>query len=357
MKNRVKICYIAGREREYVRTRTLLKALDRAGFRVEACLPPDKRFRHYPRLLWQFIRKKKKCDVVILGFYGALLMPFVRILTRKPVIFDVHSGTHETMLDWERARPNGFRARLFASVDTWTMNRADCILLDSHDHIRVWSERYHVPISKFERVFLAADDEMIRPREKEKGDASFLVHFHGEYAPFHGVSVILQAAHLLREENIRFQIIGYGTTYASDMALAESLNLTNCRFIRWVPYEDLGEAMSRADVCLGFFGDRPRAYEVFTNKVVEATAVAKPLVTMRNRPVAEYLADGESVIFVEPGDPQALADAIRRLKNDPNLRDRIGRAGYAAFREHCTLDAFSRRMKEIVDKTIPPDRA
>jgi glycosyltransferase involved in cell wall biosynthesis len=230
------------------------------------------------------------------------------------------------------------------------MNRADCILLDSNYHIQVWSERYHVPISKFERVFLASDDEVIRPSEKENRDGAFLVHFHGEYAPFHGVSVILKAAHLLRDENVQFQIIGFGTTYDSDMVLAQSLNLTNCRFIRWVPYEELGQMMSRADVCLGFFGDRPRAYEVFTNKVVEATAVAKPLVTMRNKPVAEYLTDGESVIFVEPGDPQSLADAIRRLKDDPNLRGRIGRGGYTAFQTHCTLDAFSKRMEEIIQK-------
>jgi len=349
--NKVRICYIAGREPDYVRTRTMLKALHKAGFEVRTCLPPDKRFRHYPRLLFRFLFQKRGCDVVIVGFYGALLMPFVRLLCRKPVLFDIHSGTHETMLDWQRAKPRSFKARCFAWVDHWTMNLSDRIIIESREHIRVWSERYRVPASRFEQVFLATDDEVIRPAPVSRcGGDPFLVHFHGEFAPFHGVDIILKAAHLLREEPIAFQIIGFGTTYESDRALAQSLKLINCRFIRWVPYENLAEAMCRADVCLGFFADRPRAHEVFTNKVIEAIAVKKPLITMRSRAVGELLSHGESVFFVEPGDARSLADGILKLKNDPGLGRRIAENGYLQSMRHCTIDAFAARMNEVVRK-------
>ncbi|MBN1894868.1 glycosyltransferase [bacterium] len=348
---RIRICYIAGREQEYVRTRTMLKALRKAGFEVGTCIPPDKRFRHYPRLLFRFLVQKRGCDGVIVGFYGALLMPFVRLFSRKPVLFDIHSGTHETMLDWERAKPRSWKSRFFAWMDHWTMNLANRIIIESREHIRIWSERYRVPAGKFEQVFLSADDEVIKPVPvKRRCGDRFLVHFHGEYAPFHGVDVILRAAHLLRDEPVAFQIIGFGTTYESDMALAESLGLNNCRFIRWVPYENLAEALCRADVCLGFFADRPRAHEVFTNKVIEAIAVKKPLITMRSKAVGELLSHGESVFFVEPGDPRSLADGILRLMKDPELSRRIAENGYRQFRKHCTIEAFAARMSEIVRK-------
>jgi len=348
---RLRICYIAGREAGYVRTRTMFKALQKAGFEVRSCLPPDKRFRHYPRLLFRFLFQKRGCDVVIVGFYGALLMPFVRLFSRKPVLFDIHSGTHETMLDWQRAKPRSVKARCFAWLDHWTMNLSDCIIIESQEHIRVWSERYGVPASKFEQVFLATDDEVIKPVPVSRGRSDpFLVHFHGEFAPFHGVDIILKAAHILREEPIVFQIIGFGTTYERDRALAQSLHLTNCRFIRWVPYENLAEALCRADVCLGFFSDRPRAHEVFTNKVIEAIAVKKPLITMRSRAVGELLSHGESVFFVEPGDPCSLADGILKLRNDPELTRRIAENGYLQSRRHCTIDAFACRMSEVVRK-------
>lgn len=349
--SRVRVCYVAGRERSYVRTRTMLKALRRAGFEVEACIPPNKKFRHYPKLVARFLIRKKKCDVVLAGFYGALLMPAIRLLTHKPVIFDVHSGTHETMIDWGRARERGLRARIFWWTDHWTLNMADRIILEARDHIRVWSERYRVPAEKFHRIFLAADDSLIYPRSEPENEP-FLVHFHGEYAPFHGVHVILRAAALLQDQGVRFQIVGFGTTYEKDMELAESLNLRNCRFIQWVPYEQLGEAMSRAHVCLGFFGDTQRAREVFTNKVIEAIAVKRPLITMKNTPVQELLTDGESVLLVPPDDPEALAQAIMRLKKDRALRRRLADRAYETFLEHCTIRAFADAMRELVGKMI-----
>lgn len=347
----VTVCYVAGRERSYVRTRTMLKALHRAGYGVEACIPPNKKFRHYPKLIFQFLLRKRHCDIILVGFYGALLMPVVRLFTRKPVIFDVHSGTHETMIDWGRARKQGLRAKMYWWTDHWTLNMADRIILEARDHIRIWSERYRVPEDKFYHIFLATEDSLFFPRP-EPGEDSFLVHFHGEYAPFHGVNVILRAAALLQDQGVRFQIVGFGTTYEKDVALAGALRLRNCHFIRWVSYEQLGETMSRAHVCLGFFGDTQRAQEVFTNKVIEAIAVKRPLITMRNNPVQELLTDGESVLLVPPNDPEALADAIFQLKNNRTLRRSLAERAYETFLNHCTIRAFADSMKELVDGTV-----
>ncbi len=350
--HQIRVCYIAGREREYVRTRTMLYALGLAGFEVKACIPPDKRFRHYPRLLAEFLFRKKGCSVIIVGFYGALLLPFVRLLSRKPLIFDIHSANHETMLDWERVRESGFFSRLLFWVDRLTMKMADRIIIESRHHVKVWAREYGIPPAKFEPIFLASDDRVLFPREVRKDPGTFLVHFHGEFAPFHGVNVVMEAARRLKAEGVRFQIIGRGTTYARDRALAEKYGLSNCRFIDWVPYSELAGWMSAADVCLGFFGNRKRSYEVFTNKVVEALAVKKPLVTMRNEPVQELLTDGESVLMVEAGNDAELASAILRLKDDPALKKRIAEQGYRMYRLHCTLEVFSGRLKNLILDTL-----
>jgi glycosyltransferase involved in cell wall biosynthesis len=166
------------------------------------------------------------------------------------------------------------------------------------------------------------------------------------------VDTIIRAAADLASYGVEFQIIGKGTTYERDRGLADSLNLKNIRFIDWVKYEALADAMCRADVCLGFFADRERSYEVFTNKVVEALAVKRPLITMRNVPVSELLTDGESVLFVEPGDPADLARAILTLKNDGGLHRKLAEKGYEACQKHCTLSAFAGRLDELVHATL-----
>jgi glycosyltransferase involved in cell wall biosynthesis len=345
-----KVCYIAGREGAYSRTHNVRVALERAGFEVVSCFPPNKAMANYPALLWHFLRDKRDSELVVVGFYGQLLMPFVRLLTRKPILFDVYVSTFGTMVDdRQKADSNSLKAKLYWLADHLSMRLADHIILESNDHIRRYEETYRVAQSKFTRMFLPSDESIMVRRESTRPNERFLVHFHGEYAPFHGVDIILRAAKALEHEAVAFQIVGKGITHARDRQLALDLQLENVSFIDPVPYAELAGLMSRADVCLGFFGDNPRAERVFTNKVIEALAVGQPLITRRNAPVQELLRDGESALLIEPGNPEALAQAIMRLKNDPELCQRLGRNARQLFEEHCTQTVFASALKRTIE--------
>ena len=346
----IKVCYVAGREGGYTRTHNMLIALQQAGFEVETCFPPDRSKAHLPGVLWDFLRKKDDADVIVVGFYGQPLVPFVRLSSRKPILFDVYASTYGTMVDDRlQAKAGSVKAKVFWLADRLAMLSANRLILESNHHIATYGETYRIDASKFTRVFLPSDDSVMRPREPRPKDGRFRLHFHGEYAPFHGVDVILRAAKLLEREDVDFQIIGTGITYARDRKLATELGLRNVQFIDRVRYDELADYMSRADACLGFFGDNKRAGRLLANKLVEAIAVGKPLITRRNPAVQELLCDGESALLVEPGSPRALADAILKLKADPALGEKLGRNGLSAFREHCTQAVFVQQIKQIVE--------
>lgn len=349
----IRVCYLAGREATYSRTRTIIHGLRSAGFEVVTCLPPDRAFKNYPNIILEFLRKKRRCDLVLVGFYGQLLLPLVWLFTRKPILFDVYISTFGTMVhDRERGKPNGLLAKLFWLSDFISMTLAKRIIIESRDHIRQYAKMFRVSEKKFRHIFLATDPDVMVPKNGFESNGKFLVHFHGEYAPFHGVKYILQAADLLRGENVHFQIIGTGITYDADMELANELKLTNCKFIDRVPYEELADYMSRADCCLGFFGDNPRTLRVFTNKVVETLAVGKPLISTKNEPVQELLKDGESAVLVERADPAAIAEAVLRLRDDPELRVRIAQNGHELFKQNCTLEVFSKQLQKVVKEML-----
>lgn len=349
-----RVVYVAGREGGYSRTHNVLEALRQAGFEVETCFPPTKGMKHYPRVLWDFLRKKRGADLVVVGFYGQPLMPFVRLLTRRPVLFDVYVSTFGTMVDDRlAASADSLKAKLYWLSDHLAMRFADHIILESKDHILRYEKTYRVPRSKFTRLFLPSDERVMFARESRPADDRFLLHFHGEFAPFHGVDVILRAAKLLERTNVHFQIIGKGITYERDRKLADELGLSNITFIDRVPYSELAVYMSRADACLGFFGDNPRAERVFTNKVVEGLAVGKPLITRRNDAVAELLVDGESALLIEPGKPEALVEAINRLRNDPALGEKLGRNARRLFEANCTQAVFSAALGRVLKEMLP----
>ena len=345
----MKILYVAGRELEYSRTRIVKEALELQGFDVIGCFPPNKSISHYPKLIWEAVRKSHGCDLIVVGFYGQLILPFVKWLTWKPILFDMYIATYDTMVyDRGAARRTSLRAWLYKMSDILACRLADRLVLETEDHIHHFSKKFQVDPNKFKRIFLAADNRVLYPRPQQKQTDKFLVHFHGEYAPFHGVKYILQAAHLLRDEEVEFQIIGKGITYERDRKLAEDLNLRNVRFIEYVPYEELAEYMARADVCLGIFGDNERMLRVLTNKVIESIAMARPLITGRNQPVQELLTHGESAWLVERANPEALAEAILTLKSDPTLRRKIAEGGHRVFRRNCTIEKLGQDFAQLI---------
>lgn len=346
-----KILYVAGREKSYSRTRIVYKALLSQGYDVVGCFPPDKSFRHYPKLIWNAVRKSFACDVILVGFYGQLLLPIIKILTWKPILFDMYIATFDTMVyDRRVAKEKSWQAKLFKLSDKISCKFSKALVLETDDHILDFSKKFNVPKEKFNRIFLAVDDTVVKPRPQLKKNDKFLVHFHGEYAPFHGVKYILKAAHLLKNEHVEFQIIGRGITFDADYKLAKKLALKNVRFIEFVPYDSLAKYMANADVCLGVFGDNERMLRVTTNKVIEAIAVARPLITGRNQPVQELLTHNKSVYLVERANPQALAEAIIKLKEDTELREKIALGGYKVFTENCTLEKLGFAFSQIIQK-------
>ncbi len=349
-----KILYIAGREKTYSRTHVLLKALQNSDYELKTIFPPDRSFKHYPSLLKQFWQWRNWPDLVVVGFYGQVLMPFIRLLYHKPILFDVYVATFETMVyDRQKTSPKSAKAWLYWWSDALSMRLANKIILEAQYHIEDYCKMYDLPPKKFERVFLATDDAMIYPKDfAQQNHHKFLVHFHGEFAPFHGVKYIIQAACQLSDKEVEFQIIGTGVTYSQDRSLAFDLGVENIRFIDRVPYGELADYMSRADVCLGVFGDNPRTRRIVTNKVIEALAVRAPLICSKNEPLGELLTHEKSIYFVDPADSSALAKAILKLKEDHNLRQQIAEGGYQVFLKNCTQEVLRRRLKEIIEEML-----
>jgi len=91
---------------------------------------------------------------------------------------------------------------------------------------------------------------------------------------------------------------------------------------------------------------------VIPNKAFQALACGAPLVTGDTRAARELLRDGESALLVPPGEPAALAAAVRRLAEDDALSRRIGANGLAVYRERASEAVLGRRWRELVEGAV-----
>ncbi|MDE6394916.1 MAG: glycosyltransferase, partial [Duncaniella sp.] len=69
-------------------------------------------------------------------------------------------------------------------------------------------------------------------------------------------------------------------------------------------------------------------------------------VSTNNGGQAEYLEDGRTALLVNPGDDEALAGAIARVIDDPQLRERLARAGKEYFDNHMSYSMFADKVLE-----------
>jgi glycosyltransferase involved in cell wall biosynthesis len=68
--------------------------------------------------------------------------------------------------------------------------------------------------------------------------------------------------------------------------------------------------------------------------------------------VQELLRDGESALLVERANPQAIADAIRKLRADSALRKQLAQNGHERFLQNCTLEIFSQKLKNVIEEML-----
>jgi glycosyltransferase involved in cell wall biosynthesis len=115
-----------------------------------------------------------------------------------------------------------------------------------------------------------------------------------------------------------------------------------------VAYERLPEELHRAGCALGIFAASPKAQRVIPNKVFQALACGTPVITADTPAARELLVDGESALLVTPGDARALADAIRRLAQDPKLAQRLAEGGQAAYRAHASEAILGARWRDLL---------
>ncbi len=322
----------------YPRNRVLLKGLKENGHEVLECQSRAKGLKKYLELYHRHQKIKGQYEVMIIGFPGQTIVPFARFLTKKEIIFDAFSSHYGGYVE-DRGYHNkiSLAALYYWLIDWLAVMLADQVLLDTNQHIDYFARLLKVNKSIFKRVFVGSDKTIFYPRPQEKPADKFIVYFHGTYIPLQGVEYIVEAANLLKEEkDIEFWLLGKGQTFPQIKEQKEKFKIDNIKFLEPVKYEELPNYPGQADIVLGIFGKTKKAGLVIPNKVFEALAMKKPVITRESSAIRELLTDRENVLLCRPADPQDLADKILELKSNRELREKIAENGYHLFKEKLT---------------------
>jgi glycosyltransferase involved in cell wall biosynthesis len=337
----------------HVAHETLRRELERLGHEVRVIrprMPPESvlGLRRWRFNLALSPRNVAPADVVI-GFD----MDGFRLAGRLPCPFVNY--IHGIIADEARFERGAVRLALGAQamVERRAARRADLVLATSHYSRRRLTELYGLP----------EDDIAIAPPGLDLGRWRAALAAAGR-APVHGhPPTILCVAHMYPRKNlaaliraagrlaattggVRIRLVGDGPERANLEQLAGALGLGGTvEFAGHVSFDELAREYARAQVfCL------PSLQEGFGLAFVEAMAAGLPVVACHASSTPELFGD-QGGMLVPPGDDQALSTALKRLLDDPQVRDRAGRANReraAGYDARITTGHFLRAIEPLV---------
>jgi glycosyltransferase involved in cell wall biosynthesis len=313
----------------------------------------------YLRLLWRYARLPKDYDVLVVGYPGQFDLFVARVLAwldRKPLAWDVLMSIYLICLERGLHHRSPQTTAIIRIAEWLACRLPDRLILDTQTYVDWFCTSYTIDPARFRRVPLTADERLFDATLTTKAEpdpAQLRVLYYGTFIPNHGVPYIVEAARLLADQPaIQFEFIGDGPQAPAAKALAESYGLHNITFVGWIDKAELPRRIAAADVCLGAFGTTPQSLMTVHNKIYEAMAMARPVITGDSPAVRETMVNGDQIFLCDRADPHSLAELLRKLHACRDLAESVAQRGHAHFLAHCnvvqTSQRFAQHLQELV---------
>jgi glycosyltransferase involved in cell wall biosynthesis len=252
---------------------------------------------------------------------------------------------------------NPLLIRLSEWLERWLYRSADQIMVNSPAYVAHVEQRGGRGV---ELIPNGADPSMFDPAangEAFRQDHGLAGKYVVMYAGAHGMSndlgVVLEAAGLLQDApHIEIALVGDGKEKSTLVQQAARMGLTNVCFLAPVPKSGMGAALAAADACLAILKPLDEYKTTYPNKVFDYMAAGRPVVLAIDGVIRQVVEAAGCGLFARPGDPAALAEAIRKLAADPEQGRRMGLAGRLYLEQHFSRERMAQKLVSLLEGMV-----
>lgn len=300
-----------------------------------------------PTFLIQFKKKSKEKDIIHLH------LPFP--LADLACLLSGYKG--KVVLWWHSDVVRQKNLMLvYKPLMEWLLKRADAIMVATEGHIEgssylkpYQSKCYVIPFGVKKNVIEDGERYLQRTTDltndkSDLVDKPFHLLFIGRLVYYKGCDVLLQA--MAKTKGVILNIVGDGPLKEDLEMQKKELGLqSRVFFLGNVGDEELRRQLANCDA---FVLPSIAKSEAFGIVQIEAMAYGKPVINTKLPSGVPYVSlDKETGLTVEPGNADALADAIQMFADNPELVKRYGKAAAKRVREEFQIEKMQREVLKV----------
>ena len=280
-------------------------------------------------------------------------------LKRCPIVSNVDDLAVEDLFDLNLLKKDTLLSKFIHTLPRILYSKVKALTPVSPGYIKTLVKKYGVNKDKIHVIYGGVDLKTFKPTNPNRQEKDeFIVLYSGAFSTAYNFDQVLMAAKTIEkiDNKIKFIIQGKGELANYIKTKVKKLKLKNVTIIdKLLSRKEVAKLLNQADILLQPLGDYGKPHMGISTKLFEYQAVAKPIICCSNGTPGKYISKTKSGIVVKPGDHKALAKAIIYLKNNPNVRKKMGENGRKHVLKHASIDKIGLKMKLLFKQILKND--
>ncbi len=269
--------------------------------------------------------------------FASGLIALYAMIRRIPLVVSVQDIHPESALHVKKLRAAGLLVSVLRRLDAWIALRSSALVTISDRFAEFYRSNRRVPAAKVHVVPNWMDEKSVVPGERmgpfrrRRGisEETFLAMYVGSLGVVSDWATVLSAASTLKEvPGIRFVLAGGGSQRAMCEEDARARGLENVSFVYPLKAEEFNEVQAAADLLL-LPTRSGGALTSVPSKLIAYLLAARPVLAAVDpeSDTQAFMQEARCGVCIPPANPEAMADAILKLRKDPESASVMGSNG------------------------------
>ncbi|MHA6697203.1 glycosyltransferase family 4 protein [Chryseobacterium sp. A321] len=294
---------------------------------------------------------------LFVGISGVLISFFRRI----PMVFEVRDLWPESAID-TGVLTNKFIIKIAYAVEKWIYRNSNLINVLTPAFYKTLQNEKGIVEKKLIMIPNAADftlsEAVLRDfsreefRKENNLEGRFVITYVGAHGVANHLDQILDAAVLLQDTNVLFQLIGQGMEKARLKKKAEEMKLSNVKFVDSVPKKEVFKYIIASEMGASVLKKVDTFKTVYSNKTFDYFSCKTPILMAIDGVSRELLEDAKAGTYVEPENAHEYNRIIRNYIANPERLKTEGENGYNYAKLNFDREFLANKYLEEIKNSI-----